>query len=146
MAIHECNILMQDYASSHRSKLVSDFLKKKNIKTMDWPCNSPDLNPIENLWAILKNKVADKHPLSAKDLEMTIKRIWRQTITDEYSKHLVYRILVVCKLLSRAKVDIPNIRFLHENWLMADTIKSIRLLFDIQCCFQCKAILLRYFE
>ena len=35
----------------HRSKLVSNFLKKKNIKTLDWPSNSPNLNPIEKQWA-----------------------------------------------------------------------------------------------
>ena len=41
----------------------------------DWPGYSTDLNPIENLWAILKDKVADEHPTSAKDLEMAIKCI-----------------------------------------------------------------------
>ena len=66
-AIHECNIFMQDGASGHRSKLVSDFLKK-NIKTLDWLCNSPDLNPVENLWAMLKDKVADEHLTSDQDL------------------------------------------------------------------------------
>ena len=74
MAIYECNMFMQDGAPCDRSKLVSNFLKK-NIKTLDWPCNSPDLNPFENLWATLKDKVADKHPTSTKDLKMAIKYI-----------------------------------------------------------------------
>ena len=44
MAIHESNMFKEDGAPCHHSKLVSDFLKK-NIKTLDWPGNSPDLNP-----------------------------------------------------------------------------------------------------
>ena len=74
---------MQDCAPCHRSKLVSDFLKKKNIKTLGWPGNILDLNLIENLWAMLKDKVADQHSTSAKDLKMSIKRIWIQKITAE---------------------------------------------------------------
>ena len=49
MALHKCNMFMQGGVPCHRSKLVSDFLKKKNIKTLVWPGNIPDLNPIENL-------------------------------------------------------------------------------------------------
>ena len=56
---------MQDGAPCYRSKLVGDFLKMKNIKTLDWPGNSPVLNPIENLWAILKDKAIDEHLTSA---------------------------------------------------------------------------------
>ena len=84
MAIHECNMFMQDSAPCHCSKLVSNFLKKKNIKT------SPHLNPIKNFWVAIKDKVADEHPTSAKDLKMAIKCIWPQTITAEYCKHLVH--------------------------------------------------------
>ena len=90
MTIHESNmIFMHDGAHGHRSKLVSDFLQKKNIKTFGWPANRPDLNPIENLWAVLKDKVAEEHPTRAKDLQMVIKRKWTQQITAEYCKHLV---------------------------------------------------------
>ena len=113
MAIYECNMFVQDGAPCHCSKFVSDFFKKKNIKTLDWPGNSPELNIIENLWAILKDQVADEHPTSAKDLKIAIKRKWMQKITAEYCKHLVHS-----KLLLRTKVDIPNTKFLYKTWFM----------------------------
>ena len=96
MAIYECNMLMQDHAPCHHSKSVSNLFKKKNIKTFDCPVNSSDLNLIENLWAILKDKVANEHPTSAKDPEMKIERIWTQKITAEYYKHLMHSML--CRL------------------------------------------------
>ena len=86
---------------------------------LDWLGNSPDLNPIENMLAILKEKVADKHPTNAKDLEMAIKGIWMQKITAEYCKHLVQFMLCCLQPVIKDKVGhtVPNTRFLHENWL-----------------------------
>ena len=100
MAIQECNMFMQDSAPCHCLKLVSVFLKN-NIKMLDWLSNNPDLNPIENLWAIQKDKVADKHPTSAKDVEMAIKCIRMQKITTEYCKHLAHS--MSCRLQAVVK-------------------------------------------
>ena len=49
MAIHKCKIFMQDGVPRHRYKIVTQFLKSKKIKILDWLGNSPDLNHIENL-------------------------------------------------------------------------------------------------
>ena len=46
--IHQCDHFMHDGAPAHKSKSVSKFLTQHNIIVLEWPGNSPDLNPIEN--------------------------------------------------------------------------------------------------
>ena len=50
-------ILQFDKNLKHRSLKALEFCKENNIKIIDWQSNSPDLNPIENIWAKIKNKL-----------------------------------------------------------------------------------------
>jgi DDE superfamily endonuclease len=43
---------------------------------MDWPPQSPDLNPIENLWHIVKQQVFQAKPTSLSDLDQIVQKYW----------------------------------------------------------------------
>ena len=66
MMVHDFNVFVHDGAPCHRvsEKSVKSFLQEKNVNILDWPGNSTDLNPIEILWHVMKNEVADQHPTS----------------------------------------------------------------------------------
>ncbi len=51
---------MQDNAPCYKSKVVTAFFESEDITMLDWPPQSPDLNPIENLWAIIKVRRQNK--------------------------------------------------------------------------------------
>lgn len=51
-------IFMQDGAPCHTAKSIRKFLEESNIPVLDWPGNSPDMNPIENVWEFMKRELA----------------------------------------------------------------------------------------
>lgn len=55
-------IFMQDNAPSHTADIVREWLEQQDFELMGWPPKSPDLNPIENLWSLLKAKLYENHP------------------------------------------------------------------------------------
>ena len=50
-------VFMQDGAPCHTAKSVMNFLRERNIPLLSWPGNSPDMNPLENLWELVKKRV-----------------------------------------------------------------------------------------
>ena len=66
-------VFQHDNDPKHMAKATKEWLKKKHIKVLEWPSQSPDLNPIGNLY--LKLRVA-KQPQNLKDLERICKEEW----------------------------------------------------------------------
>ncbi len=69
-------IFQHDNDPKHTTKATKEWLKKKHIKVLEWPSQSPDLHPIENLWRELKVRVAKRQPRNLNDLERICKEEW----------------------------------------------------------------------
>jgi transposase len=78
----------QDNDPKHTSHLAKNFLQENVPQVMGWPSNSPDLNPIENLWAIVKRNVEKRMPKNLRELERYMIEEWDK-IPNSLLKDLV---------------------------------------------------------
>ncbi len=69
-------IFQQKLAPAHTAKGTKSWLNDHGVTVLDWPANSPDLNPIENLWGIVKRKMRDTRPNNADELKAIVKETW----------------------------------------------------------------------
>ncbi|XP_069951387.1 transposable element Tc1 transposase [Cherax quadricarinatus] len=69
-------IFQQDLAPCHTSRKMLTFFEKSGLSILNWPGNSPDLNPIENLWAMTKCRVAEQDCSTVEKLIDTVIRTW----------------------------------------------------------------------
>ena len=67
----------QDSALCHKAKVVMSF------EIMDWPPQSPDLNPIENLWKTLGVKVMERNPTNTEDLWVKLQEEWSKISIED---------------------------------------------------------------
>ncbi len=82
-------IFQQDLAPAHTAKGTKSWFNDHGVIVLDWPANSPDLNPTENhLWAIVKRKMRDTRPNNADDQKAAIKATWA-SITPEQCHRLI---------------------------------------------------------
>ena len=70
---------MQNHAPGHAAKLTLAEFKKRNIKLIFWPPFSPDLNPIETVWNIMKDWIQNHYSgdqLGYKVLRQAVTEAW----------------------------------------------------------------------
>ncbi len=79
-------IFQQDLAVAHTAKGTKSWFNDHGITVLDWPANSPDLNPTENIWGIVKRKMRDTRPNNADDLKAVIKVTWAFITPEQYHR------------------------------------------------------------
>jgi len=78
----------QDGAGPHRPPKVRDFISENGLAIMKHPSNSPDLNPIELIWAYMKEQIEGLEIKNKQDLEDAIFETWAK-IPDQVVKNCI---------------------------------------------------------
>jgi len=79
---HEGWWLLQDNAPQHTSNLAKTWFFNHGVQLIDFPPYSPDLNPIENLWSILKSRIESRLARSINEVERILKEEWEAIDTS----------------------------------------------------------------
>jgi transposase len=95
-------IFQQDNDPKHTAKSVQNYLRNKSITVLDWPSQSPDLNPIENLWSYLEHSTIERKPKSEAELFEILEKAW-EDIPAELLHSLVESMPRRCQAVIDAK-------------------------------------------
>jgi len=94
---------MEDGAPVHRSAAASEWRIANEIPGLTWPAQSPDLNPIENIWRVLKARINRRPviPNNENELITTLLEEWKNITENIISK-------IVLNMPQRLKYVISN--------------------------------------
>jgi hypothetical protein len=79
----------QDNAPQHTAKITKRWFDTRGVDCIDFPPYSPDLNPIENLWGILKARIENRLAYTIDEVECILREEW-EAIDEELLCKLVY--------------------------------------------------------
>ena len=103
--------LQQDNASPHTAQSTRLWLGTNVPTVLDWPANSPDLSPIENLWGIIKNSVEKENAQNVAEFQRQVIEKW-DTIPVDTLIHLIDSMpmrLEMCRDMRGARVNLNSL-------------------------------------
>ena len=71
-------LFQQDNDPKHTAIITRDYMVNNRMPLMPWSPQSPDLNPIENLWSILDRKLMARRVHSKPELLQALDNAWRE--------------------------------------------------------------------
>lgn len=88
-------VLMEDSAPAHDSDYTNGEREKEGISKVDWPPNSPDFNPIEHIWTLMKKRILRRRGSE----KITSVSLMKEVLFEEWDKITIEEInLEIAKL------------------------------------------------
>ena len=83
-------LLAQDNATCHTARATRNILAVNNIRAIPWPAKSPDLNPIEHVWDVLKRRVRElTHQRAHRELTRYIMATWTNLTQRDFRNYIL---------------------------------------------------------
>jgi len=99
--------LQMDNDPKRRSRVAQDFLSRETPEVIDWSSNSLDINPVENLWAIIERRIEKRKPGNIEELNNFLHEEWNN-IDINLLSHLVNSMKTRCLALIESKGERIN--------------------------------------
>lgn len=79
-------IFQQDNDPKHSSQIVQEWFQENNVRVLQWPAQSPDLNPIENLWEEVERGIRTQLFPNKQSLVNKINEVWTNLPENTFQK------------------------------------------------------------
>ncbi|KAF2177583.1 hypothetical protein K469DRAFT_602626, partial [Zopfia rhizophila CBS 207.26] len=80
-------ILIKDNALIHAAKATRLAWEQNGMILMEWPANSPDLNPIKNAWRLLKGRIQRQFPTPEEEVRRYVEEEWEKLELEDFEKY-----------------------------------------------------------
>ena len=115
---------MQDNAQRGTANLLRFFFPEKDVTAMEWPVQSRDINPIENVWKLLNERAKEKNPRNVEELTTKLKREWEKIFADK------------CKTLirscsKRSQTVIESNRSTHQTLMNYESYFNLNMMYPL---------------
>lgn len=95
-------VFQQDNAPPHKAHIIRDWFETQSFSVVSWPAYSPDLNPIENVWAFMKKSLLRTRPTTIHQVRTSLVNGWNQ-LSPIYSTKLVKSMRARCQRVIKSR-------------------------------------------
>ncbi|RPA98886.1 hypothetical protein L873DRAFT_1686154, partial [Choiromyces venosus 120613-1] len=96
--------LMEDNAPSHSSHYTTREREKEGILKVDWPPNSPDFNPIEHIWTLMKSRIQRRRGAERITTQTEMKSVlneeWARITIEEIDKEIAKLPIIMSRCIA----------------------------------------------